>query len=139
MRRRQKWIGVLVLIAVLLVISTAPGYADRDGHGSKGHGYRSHGHRSHGHGGHWHKGHRHREPRVFVSPRIVVPFGAYWRPYWEPYPYPPVVVAPAPRVYVEPSPPPPTYWYYCDAAQAYYPYVQQCPGGWRQVLPTPPG
>jgi hypothetical protein len=125
MRRRQVWIGVFVMIAVLLLISPVPGYADRDGHGYKGHGYRSHGHR----------GHRHSGVRVFISPGLVVPFGSYW----EPYSPPPVVVAPAPRVYVEPAPPPPTYWYYCDAAQAYYPYVQQCPGGWRQVLPSPPG
>jgi hypothetical protein len=129
MRRRQTWIGVLAMIAVLLLLSTVPGHADRGGHGYKGH----------GHGGYGHKGHGHRGPRVFISPRIVVPFGAYWRPYWEPYPYPPVVIAPPPRVYVEPSPPPPQYWYYCDAAQAYYPYVQQCPGEWRPVLPTPPG
>jgi hypothetical protein len=111
MRRRQKWIGVLVVIAVLLLISTVPGHADRGRHGYKGH----------GHGGHGHKGHGHRGPRVFISPRVVVPFGAYWRPYWELYPYPPVVMAPPPRVSVEPSPPPPQYWYYCDAAQAYYP------------------
>jgi hypothetical protein len=134
MRRWQTWLDVLVMIAGLLVISPVPGHADRGGHGYKGHGYRSDGHR-----GHWHRGHGHRGPRVFISPRLVVPFGAYGRPYWEPYPYPPVVVAPAPRVYVEPSPPPPQYWYYCDAAQAYYPYVQQCPGEWRPVLPTPPG
>jgi hypothetical protein len=133
MRRRQTWIGVLVLIAVLLVISTAPGYADRDGHGSKGHGYRSHGHSRHWHRGHGHRRHGHSGVRVVISPGLVVPFGSSWGP----YPEPPVVVAPPPRVYVESSPP--TYWYYCDTAQAYYPYVQQCPGEWRQVLPTPPG
>jgi hypothetical protein len=132
MRRCQAWIGVLVMIAVLITSSTVPGHADRGGHGYKGHGHGGHGHR-----GHWHRGHGHRGPRVFISPRLVVPFGAYWRPYWEPYP--PVVIAPPPRVYVESSPSPPQYWYYCDAAQAYYPYVQQCPGGWRPVLPTPPG
>ena len=140
MRRRQMWIGVLVMTAVLLVISTVPGHADRGGHGYKGHGYkghayRSHGHRGHWHRGHWHTGHWHRRHwhsgvRVFINPGLVVPFGSYSPP--------PVVVAPSPRVYVEPAPPPPTYWYYCDAVQAYYPYVQQCPGGWRQVLPTPP-
>jgi hypothetical protein len=124
---RRWWVGCC--LAVLLVIGTVPGYADRDGHGSKGHGYRSHGHRSHGHRGHGHSG-----VRVFINPGFVVPFGSYS----EPYAPPPVVVAPAPRVSVEPAPPPPTYWYYCDAAQAYYPYVQQCPGGWRQVLPSPP-
>ena len=120
MRRRQMWIGVFVMIAVLLVIGTAPGYADRGGHGYKGHGYRSH-----GHGGHGHRGHGHRGPRgVFISPELVVPFGSYW----EPYAPPPVVVAPSPRVYVEPAPPPPTYWYYCDAAQAYYPYGKHSGG-----------
>ena len=52
---------------------------------------------------------------------------------------PPVVMAPPPQVSVEPTPLPPQYWYYCDAAQAYYPYVQECPGEWRPVWPTPPG
>jgi hypothetical protein len=110
------------MIAVLLLISTVPGHADRGGHGYKRHGHRGHGHR----GSH-----------VFISPRIVVPFGGHWRLYGAPYP--PVVIAPPPQVYVEPSPSPPQYWYYCDASQAYYPYVQQCPGEWRLVLPSPPG
>jgi hypothetical protein len=118
------------MIAVLLLISTVPGHADRGRHGYTGHGYRSHGHR-----GHWHRGfHRSGGVRVFISPGLVVPFGSYWGP----HPDPPVVMAPSPRVYIDPPPPPPTYWYYCDAAQAYYPYVQHCPGEWRQVLPTPP-
>jgi hypothetical protein len=129
MGTRRKWVGTLVILAVLLWISAVPGHTDRGGHGYKGHG-----HKGHGHGG----------SRVFISPRIVVPFGAYWRPYWEPYPYPLVVIAPPPRVYIQPAPPiaaappPPLYWYYCDEVQAYYPYVQQCPGGWRPVTPTPP-
>jgi hypothetical protein len=123
------------MIAVLLVLSTVPAYADRDGHGYKRHGYRSHGHRGHWHRGHWHGGlHRSGGVRLFISPGLVVPFGGYW----EPYPHPPVVIAPAPRLYLDAPPPPPQYWYYCDAAQAYYPYVQACPGGWRQVSPTPP-
>jgi hypothetical protein len=74
-----------------------------------------------------------------IVPRVVVPFGDFWTP----YAYPPVVVAPppvyvpSPPVYAKPLPPPPQYWYYCDHLQGYYPYVQECPGGWRQVLPTP--
>src|SRR2546428_12259210 len=32
----------------------------------------------------------------------------------------------------------PSVWYYCANPQGYYPYVQQCPGGWRPVAPTPP-
>jgi hypothetical protein len=140
MGTRQKWVGIIVILAGLLLISPVPGYTDRGGHGFKGHGFKGHGHRGHGHrGSHWHGG-----PRFFISPRVVVPFGSYWRPYWEPYGYPPVVIAPSPRVYVQPSPPvaatptPPSYWYYCDESQAYYPYVQECPGGWRPVTPTSP-
>ena len=69
-------------------------------------------------------------------------WGPYWGPYGAPDDYSPVVVAP-PAVYVEPSapgaaPPPPPAWYSCDNPQGYYPYVQQCPGGWRPVAPTPP-
>lgn len=29
-------------------------------------------------------------------------------------------------------------WYYCDAAKAFYPYVQECKEGWRPVPATPP-
>jgi hypothetical protein len=132
MGRRSQWVRILVLIAVLLVISAMPGSTDRGGHGYRGHGSRGHGHSR------WH---RPGGARVFISPSLVVPFGAYWGPYWEPYDDPPVVIAPSPEVYVQPSPPvepPPVYWYYCDASQAYYPYVQECPGGWRPVTPTPP-
>ena len=81
-----------------------------------------------------------------------VRFGVYvGPPYWGPfvYPpafyYPPVVIERAPPpVYIEQSPPPvaapaPTsYWYYCAASRAYYPYVNECPGGWMKVLPQPP-
>ena len=71
----------------------------------------------------------------------IGPFwGPYWGPYWAPYAYPdvypPVVAVPSTRVYVQPSAP--AYWYYCDNPRGYYPYVQQCPGGWRAVAPTPP-
>jgi FKBP-type peptidyl-prolyl cis-trans isomerase FkpA len=34
-----------------------------------------------------------------------------------------------------------SFWYYCNDTKAYYPYVRQCPSGWRQVVPetTQPG
>ena len=71
-------------------------------------------------------------PRVFIGPQL------YWSypPYYS-YPYypPPVVVEPPPQVYVQPQAPEQYYWYYCENSKTYYPYVQQCPGGWIQVLP----
>ena len=73
--------------------------------------------------------------------------GYYGWPYYSPYyAYPPAVVTvPAsPPVYIEqgggqPAPQSQSnYWYYCADAQAYYPYVKECPGGWQQVSPQPP-
>ena len=76
-------------------------------------------------------------------------WGLGWGPGWWGYPrygygYPgygyynsPVVVEREAPVYVQPEAQP-QYWYYCQAPQGYYPYVQQCPGGWQKVLPTPP-
>jgi len=82
--------------------------------------------------------------RVFVGIGVGVPFW-YPYPYFYPYPVysPPVVVESSPPVYVEREAPPQSqsqYWYYCQSAQAYYPYVKECPGGWLQVVPqaSPP-
>jgi hypothetical protein len=44
--------------------------------------------------------------------------------------YPPVVYGPA-------APAPVAYWYYCADAQAYYPYVANCPSPWMLVRPQP--
>ena len=123
--RRQQWMVLLGLLVALLVMSAAPAYAGRGGHGG---GIGGHGGHGFGRGGHG-----------FIRPRLGVSIWPYWDPYWAPYwvPYnaPPVVVTPPPPVYVQPVPPT---WYYCDNPQGYYPYVQQCPGGWRPVTPTPP-
>jgi hypothetical protein len=36
----------------------------------------------------------------------------------------------------EPAPQnPANYWYYCADPAGYYPYVQNCPKGWMQVVP----
>lgn len=57
-------------------------------------------------------------------------------PYPDPYPRSVVVVTeptPAPAVISAPT----QYWYYCEAAKSYYPYVATCPAGWRKVPATP--
>jgi hypothetical protein len=71
------------------------------------------------------------------------PYGGYWhRPvvvappppvYY--YAGPPVIFPPAPPVYVRPEPEESDYWYYCENARGYYPYVRACPGGWMKVVP----
>jgi hypothetical protein len=90
---------------------------------------------------------------VFIGGGVGVPY--YYPvapvPYYYPY-YPPVVAVPAPPPvdYVEqgqqqpgpgPGPgadtggAPNASWYYCDASRSYYPYVKDCPAGWRAVAP----
>ena len=82
----------------------------------------------------------------FAGPDFEVsPF--FWDPFWFPAPYPvysyapPLVIQPETELSMQqlPSPATPTYWYYCVDAKAYYPYTQQCPGGWLKVVPTPAG
>ncbi len=87
-------------------------------------------------------------PRVFVGSRVFV--GGFvgpgrWGPPWYPYPYPYPVTYASPPVIQQEAPPtyaPPAstgqYWYYCPDSKAYYPYTQQCPTGWLQVVPSPP-
>jgi hypothetical protein len=130
MRTRQKWVGIIVVLAALLILSAGPGHTWGGRHGFGGHGF--------------HHGFHH----GFGGPRIAIGIGPFWGPYWGPYGYPygypPVVAVPSTQVYVQPSapaaaqPPPSAYWYYCDNPRGYYPYVQQCRGGWRAVSPTPP-
>jgi Ni/Co efflux regulator RcnB len=51
-----------------------------------------------------------------------------------------VASAPPRGASVGASVPPPsaTPWYFCGSANAYYPYVTQCPEGWEFVSPPPP-
>ena len=53
---------------------------------------------------------------------------------WYGYPAP---VYPSPDPYVPPdvATSSGSYWYYCASANAYYPYVAQCPEAWKQVVP----
>jgi len=83
--------------------------------------------------------------RVFVGVGVGFPFWGFPYPYAYPFPYPypaypafapPVAVQSQPTTFVQQESP--SYWYYCQASQAYYPYVSECPGGWLQVAPQPP-
>ena len=91
-------------------------------------------------------------PRPYFSPaaRVIVtaPFVAAPLYYYPPPPayYPPpgayapgVLVPPSQYIEQQPSVEAAThqYWYYCAEADAYYPYVKECPGGWEMVPPQP--
>jgi hypothetical protein len=83
---------------------------------------------------------------VFIGgPWIYPPYYPY-SPYWPRVYMPPVapivVTPPPPPVYIEQQSPAvpllePGYWYYCEEAKAYYPYVKECPGSWQKVAPRP--
>lgn len=112
-------------------------------------------------GGNWN---RSRNVGIYLGAPIGFRYGSYPYPYYgtsyygAPYYYPPApiyypVAQPAPITYIERSDEPQidtqeasndspqnaqaSWWYYCVDAKAYYPYVNQCPGGWLRVAPQP--
>ena len=70
----------------------------------------------------------------------VIPGGWYFYPapvYPYPDPYVPPVIAVQPAPPVAQAQPQAQSWYYCDRPSGYYPYVTECPSGWRTVPATP--
>jgi hypothetical protein len=149
----MRFFKVLLLCVAMLFGLTVGGFAfaDRGGHGGGFHGGSGfHSGGSHGsfHGGGFRGGHGgHFRGGVFIGAPLFWP----WY-YSDPYFYPPyyygdypaaVYDAPSPTVYVEQGAAPAVPeqsgdWYYCARPKGYYPYVQQCPGGWQRVAPQPP-
>jgi hypothetical protein len=84
--------------------------------------------------------------RVFIGGSFGFP---YYYPYWS-YPhyytyyyprgyrssYPEPYIHNEPPVNIEPQQT--YYWYYCRDPKGYYPYIENCPGEWTRVVPTPP-
>ncbi|MGZ5050744.1 MAG: hypothetical protein ACXWAS_06770 [Methylobacter sp.] len=102
----------------------------------------------------WHGGERHFEERHhhydrsgFVIGTPYVQPNYYWPDYNAPlyYSTPNVIIQSAPPVYIEqqvvPEVPPAQTggWNYCPDPAGYYPYEQECPGGWLQIEPQPVG
>lgn len=152
------WV-IAVLVAAMSVSVVARGHSGGGGRGSHGGhavsgrvGPGSHaGHAVSGragpgsHGGHAVSGTR--APVGHVVPqrhfaggaRVGVFIGApLYAPLLHPYPAPSYYYYSPPPAYIEQAPTP-AYWYFCPELNAYYPYVQACPGEWQPVLPQPPG
>lgn len=62
----------------------------------------------------------------YLYPSPVYPFPSYSEP--------PVVVLADPAAEADAGP---YYWYFCNSAQTYYPYIKTCPEGWQQVPAAP--
>lgn len=81
----------------------------------------------------------------YFYPQPVYPYPDPYRPpvvVVEQAPAPvviPVPVQPAPQVAPAPQAPAAQFWYYCESAGSYYPYVPTCPSGWKTVPATPQG
>lgn len=132
----MKKLGCLILATAALLFLTPPPADAQKGFAFRGH--------SRVHGGFKGHGHSHVHSKVFVG--FGVGLGPAWWWGWPGYYYPypayaaPVVVQQSPPVYIQQqAPAEPYYWYYCESARAYYPYVQQCPGGWMKVVPPTEG
>ena len=133
----MRFTKTLLLLVVLLLGAAATGstFAQHRGYGGHG-GYRGHG---------WYAGHGYGHVNYGFGVYLGGPWyypGPY---YYAPYYYPPAVAAPSyPTEYVErdsvaaaPQRADP-YWYFCPESNTYYPYVNQCAGGWQRVAPRPP-
>ena len=154
--RYRSWIALTLAIVASTVLPTDVAHAFEDGHFGGGPGHFGYfggepGHFEHGrpwgfehpagrwdwgrhgvdvdrwHGGHWFHG----EHLGRAGWWWVVGDGWYFYPA-PVYPYPDPYVPPA-AVSLSAG-----YWYYCGSANAYYPYVTQCPEGWKPVVPQAP-
>jgi len=88
--------------------------------------------------GHWYQGEHHGTLGwwwVIPSLDIWYLYSAPVYPYPNPY-LPPTVIEPTPAP--DTTPPAPQFWYYCESAKTYYPYVSGCAEGWKKVPATPP-
>jgi len=122
----MKWSkSALLLMALCGTVASAPAWAQHRGHGR----------------GRAHVGVVIGAPLFWPPYYYGQPHYYPYYPYAYPYQYPTVVAVPSePPVYIEQSPQQQQqYWYFCNNPQGYYPYVKQCPSGWQQVAPTPPG
>jgi hypothetical protein len=67
--------------------------------------------------------------------------GPYWGPWWvvpPPIYYSqPIVVEREAPIVIDQTVAPIDYWYYCRPANAYYPYVKDCPAAWERVPAKP--
>jgi hypothetical protein len=148
--KMTKTISLLLAFSTLAATVPLSAYADRDDHGrGDRHDDRRdwHGDIRHFHerdlerwrGGRWSHGyHDGRLGWWWVVAGLWYFYPQRVAGYPDPYTPPPVVIAP-PSAPAQTVPPPAQYWYYCDSAKAYYPYVSSCPAGWRMVPATPSG
>ena len=136
--------ATLTLVLILLVALASESVLARGGHSGGGHSGGGHFGGGHSGGGHF-GGHRFIGPPVRYGVVVGAPVFFYYPPP-PPYYYSPLAAMPSSApVYIDEgdaqsaSEQADGYWYFCPEAQAYYPYVNECPQGWQPVVPQAPG
>lgn len=134
----KKLITIWICCVASLLVA---GVAEAGGKKYYGRGYHGGGY----HGGGWRGGVWIGAPIVIGAPYYYPP---YYYPYYPSYPYPYRYGPPVVREYIYEQPaqrqaptvvaPQTPTWYYCRESKAYYPYVNECPGGWDSVPAKPP-
>jgi hypothetical protein len=127
----KKCMRIVLALMVVLIVNTLPAHAERGGHEGYGGGHEGYG------GGHEGYGGGREGYGEFDGPGWWWPGEWATDPYYPYYQAPPVTVEQPAELYVQPTPQEeaPSYWYYCQAPQGYYPYVNKCPNGWMRVVP----
>lgn len=136
--------SILAAVAALALVIGAglPDIASAGGRHHRHHGHHHGGYRGSSYGFYFGAAYPYWGYRTYVPP-------PHYYGYYPPYGYydgPRYIAAPSqPAVYIErnevvsAADDGAAYWYYCRDAEAYFPYVKQCPGGWeRQVPQSPP-
>jgi len=162
----MKGLVAMLLVTALLLAAAAsdPAFArggrGGGGHASGGHAAGARSGASHANGGHsgrghFNGGHRHSHVGAIFGTSLFFPSWYFYppAPAWYSYSLPPGYyyedatgygAPPSSTLYVEQSRVPaaaaqePAYWYYCAESKTYYPYVEECPGGWQTVTPQAP-
>lgn len=149
MNTNRTFILKALTVATLLAMSLPAGAEQNERHGGNGRhdGFKGGGDIRHFNrhdntiwrAGGWHHGrHQGRSGWWWVAAGTWYFYPEPVYPYPDPY-TPPVVVVQTPPANTPPAlPPPMQYWYFCAAANGYYPYVPACPEGWKTVPATPP-
>lgn len=148
MTRTISW---ALVFSILITVAPIAVYADRndrardrhdrghDRHFSRGDIRVFHKHDLHRwRGGRWVHGHHdHRLGWWWVVGGLWYFYPRVIHPYPNPYISSAVVVQPTQPAPTPSDAPSVQYWYYCEAAKGYYPYVPSCPAGWKMVPAAP--
>jgi hypothetical protein len=128
---RAGWVLLVVVAAALVSEPVLARGKGGSGGGRSGH------HSGAGRSAH-HSG-QHARSQIFGGGFVAAP--AFW-PWWNYPAYQLAAAYPAaPLYYIEQgdeTAAPGGEWLYCTGANAYFPYVIECPGGWQRVAPQVP-